>query len=62
MSRYDFEYKAPIDIIYDDPMEHLTQEIVRQTDEVIYKTVLNTGVEVDKDELIKALQYDRQQY
>lgn len=62
MSRYDFEYKAPIELIQDDPWAHLTQRILDETDEVIYQTVLNTGVNVDKDELVKALQYDRQQY
>ena len=28
----------------------------------IYKAVMNVGVNVDKEELIKALQYDRGQY
>ena len=28
----------------------------------IYKAVMNVGVNVDKEELIKALQYDREQY
>ena len=73
MSKYDFrnkavkawidaEYHAPIELIQDDPLAHLTQRILDETDEVIYQTVLNTGVNVDKDELVKALQYDREQY
>lgn len=28
----------------------------------IYKAVMNVGVNVDKEELVKALQYDREQY
>ena len=60
--KYDFKYISPIELIQDDPLAHLTQRILDKTDEVIYQTVLNTGVNVDKDELVKALQYDRQQY
>lgn len=55
-------YQSPIELIYDDPMDNVTQKIVKETGEVVFQTVLNTGVNVDKDELIKALQYDRNQY
>ena len=47
-------YKSPIDIIMSD---------MRMTMEGdIYKAVQNVGINVDKDELIKALKYDREQY
>ena len=62
MSYFNFEYRSPIDIIFNNPMENLRMEINKRTDEVIYKAILDVGVEVDKDELIRALNYDRKQY
>ena len=54
-------YESPIKLI-----ETMTENIVDETnkavDEYIYKSVLNVGVEVDRDELIRALRYDRDQY
>lgn len=47
-------YKSPIDII---------QETMRiDFDNEILKSVINVGIKVNKDELIKALEYDRNQY
>lgn len=48
-------YESPIILSY-------FNEIKKQHDENIYQAVLKCGVSVDKDELIKALQYDRNQY
>lgn len=47
-------YKSPIELIYGGPQTRIEGEVVR--------AVQNVGVNVDKDELIKALTYDRQQY
>lgn len=47
-------YESPIDIIYSAMQTKLEGEV--------YKAVQNVGINVDKDELIKALSYDRQQY
>lgn len=47
-------YKSPIEIIY--------SSIEAQMENEIYKEVLKYGINVDKDELIKALKYDRNQY
>ena len=47
-------YESPIDIICSDVQMKLEGEV--------YKAVQNVGINVDKDELIKALSYDRQQY
>lgn len=47
-------YKSPIDIIYSDVQMKLEDEVC--------KAIQNVGINVDKDELIKALSYDRQQY
>ena len=47
-------YKSPIDLIQ--------TQISNAVDNAIYKAVVNVGVDVDKNELIKALAYDRGQY
>lgn len=48
------DYESPIHLIYSD--------LNQQVDEHIYKCVLNVGIDVNKEELVKALQYDRNQY
>ena len=47
-------YKSPIDLIVGKMNLQLEGEVC--------KAVQNVGVDVDKDELLKALQYDRGQY
>ena len=49
-----FEYESPIQVI--------AHDIGIQIENGIYKAVQNYGISVDKDELIKALKYDREQY
>ncbi len=51
-------YKSPIDVMIAD----IQHQIAQQQDEEIYKAVVSVGINVDKDELIRALQYDRYQY
>ena len=51
-------YKSPIDIMVAD----IQHQIAKQQDEEIYKAVVSVGINVDKDELIRALHYDRHQY
>lgn len=47
-------YKSPIEAIYSD-LEHTYEDGV-------FKVVQSVEINVDKDELIKALRYDREQY
>lgn len=47
-------YKSPIEIIYGDIK-------CKQEDE-IYKAIVSYDIHVDKDELLRALSYDRMQY
>ena len=47
-------YKSPIEVIYG--------QVKTQMEGDIFKAVQNYGINVDKDELIKALAYDRNQY
>jgi len=47
-------YKSPIDIIYGDIQMKVEREVV--------KAIQSCKIDIDKDELIKALNYDREQY
>lgn len=51
-------YKSPIEKIYSE----LQTQIVQEDENTVMKAVRNVGVNVDKEELIRALQYDRNQY
>lgn len=51
-------YRAPIDILVSD----IQYQIAEKQDEQIYKAVVSVGINVDKDELIRALKHDRNQY
>lgn len=53
-------YECPITIF--EQMSDMIDEINNQKEEMIYKAIVNVGVNVDKEELLKALQYDRNQY
>lgn len=48
--------------MYKSPIEMLTQSFNFQVENGVYKAVESYGINVDKDELLKALQYDRNQY
>ena len=51
-------YRSPIEIF----MTDIQHQIEQQRDEEIYKAVVSVGINVDKEELIRALRYDRGQY
>ena len=51
-------YKSPIDIIHDD----FAKKVMKRHDESICMAVAKVGINVDKEELIRVLQYDRNQY
>ena len=51
-------YKSPIELLVD----NIQYQIVKQQDEEIYKAVCHYVPNVDKEELIRALNYDRNQY
>ena len=63
-------YESPIKITYSEPeaielasiAERIGQGIAAQQEEYIYGAIAKMGVIVDKDELVKAIQYDRDQY
>lgn len=51
-------YKSPIEKIYGE----LQTQMMQEDEKLVMKAVRKVGVNVNKDELIKALQYDRNQY
>ena len=51
-------YKSPVEFYIED----IQHQMVKQMDEEMYQVVLHYVPNVDKDELIRALQYDREQY
>ena len=56
-------YESPIHLHYDYADPQKIQELyVREQEKYIVKCCMNMGVTVDRDELVKALQYDRGQY
>lgn len=48
--------------MYESPIELIRTQMKMTLDNEIFKAVQNVGVNVDKEELLKALQYDRSQY
>jgi len=51
-------YESPITAMISD----ITTEMQQEQDREIMNAILSVGISVDKDELVKALSYDRQQY
>lgn len=54
-------YESPIEV-YTSKIDGMVQLIQKKQEEHIYEAVLNVGVNVNKEELVKALLYDRDQY
>lgn len=52
-------YESPINIITNDMQTALNEDIENN---IMLKITQTYGIDVDKDELIRALKYDRQQY
>jgi hypothetical protein len=47
---------------YESPIQIIQGQLRLEQENGVYKAVLDAGVIVDKDELLKALKYDRGQY
>ena len=48
--------------MYKSPIEIIIGNMQTQIDDEIYRAVQNVGINVDKEELLKALKYDRGQF
>lgn len=55
-------YECPITTYIDEAINAINQEIVEQENAIAYKITETIGIEVNREELIKALKYDRDQY
>lgn len=51
-------YESPINLIY----EQMATNIARKIDKEVIEQTMKVGINVDRDEMIKALKYDRGQY
>jgi len=51
-------YLSPIQEIF----KEIDQRITEERENLIYSAVQEVGIQVDKDELLRALSYDRNQY
>lgn len=49
-------------LAYESPIEAMIAEASNSFDDGVFRAVLRTDIEVNKEELLKALQYDRGQY
>lgn len=47
---------------YESPIKMIMQEVQAQREGRVYEAIQNIGVDVDKEELLRALSYDRGQY
>ena len=48
--------------MYDSPIRLAVSKMTSQFNDDIYNAVVKIGIDVDKDELVRALNYDRNQY
>lgn len=54
-------YESPIEMV-SQITNDFTRELIKNEEEAIMRAVCEVGILVDKEELIRALQYDRNQY
>ena len=48
--------------MYESPIKIITGQMKTNYEDAIYCAVQNVGINVDREELLKALEYDRGQY
>lgn len=48
--------------MYEAPITEITKGIHAEIDNGIFKAVIESGIHIDKEKLIKALKFDREQY
>jgi hypothetical protein len=52
-------YQPPIDIVVNSIIERQNEAL---ENEILFRATMDTGLNIDRDELVKALRYDRDQY
>jgi hypothetical protein len=58
----DINWKSPLQLKINDICEEAGRAAAKAFDDMVFRAVEEVGVKVDRDELIKALAYDREQY
>lgn len=58
----DIDWKSPLQLKINDACEEFGIAAAKAFDDMVFEAVAEVGIEVDRDELIKALAYDRGQY
>ena len=53
-------WESPINVM--EIQDSFVSEIKEKTEEMVFTEIKRIGIDVNKEELIKALQYDREQY
>lgn len=48
--------------MYESPIKIITGQIKTNYEDEIFRAIQNVGINVDREELLKALEYDRGQY
>ena len=54
-------YESPV-TLFEGPWHQIAEKISKDTDSFIFDSITSLGISIDKEELIKAIQYDRDQY
>lgn len=56
-------YESPINLtFFDDMVKNIVKQQEEQTEQCVMESIRKIGIDITKEELIKALQYDRNQY
>ena len=58
----DIDWKSPLQLKINDICEDIGRATAKAFDDMVFGAVAEVGIEVDRDELIRALAYDRGQY
>ena len=58
----DIDWESPLQLKINDACEKVGRAAAKAFDDMVFEAVAEVGIEVDRDELIKALAYDRGQY
>ena len=62
VNRIDIDWKSPLQLKINDVCEEAGRAAAKAFDDMVFDAVAEVGIKVDRDELIKALEYDRGQY
>lgn len=62
ITSYESMYESPFSLKISEMCDEIVKSIDNDVDTAVMRSIADIGINVDKEELIKALQYDRDQY